>query len=303
VRAAETITMSEVEVLICVCLSQKKLALSCVRKTWRQSQTKSDPDSFGFVQPLDKAPNWSETINAWHPIFWLNVFARCVSHLPNCLASAKNSGDTEKICFIRSEREPHLAESKQANPVVTIKKYANRRLYNTATSAYVTLDHLAQMVRDGVDFVVFDAKSGDDITRSILTQIILEAESSGNNLLPVGFLRDIIRSYGDSVQGFLPSYLDLAMKSFTDSREHFSKSLNGGFDLSAPVEFFQQAVRTNMSMMAEAAKAFTGVVAPTALRPTSKSAQKSEASEELVAMRAQMAAMQARLDKLDGTHG
>jgi polyhydroxyalkanoate synthesis repressor PhaR len=187
--------------------------------------------------------------------------------------------------------------------VVTIKKYANRRLYNTATSAYVTLDHLAQMVRDGVDFVVFDAKSGDDITRSILTQIILEAESSGNNLLPVGFLRDIIRSYGDSVQGFLPSYLDLAMKSFTDSREQFSKSLNGGFDLSGPAELFQQAVRANMSMMAEAAKAFTGVVVPPALRPNGKATPKADASEELLAMRAQMAAMQARLDKLDGTHG
>ena len=229
-------------------------------------------------------------------------FANCVSHLPNCLASAKNSGETKQNCALHSVREPHLADSKQANLVVTIKKYANRRLYNTATSAYVTLDHLAQMVRDRVDFVVFDAKSGDDITRSILTQIILEAESSGNNLLPVGFLRDIIRSYGDSVQGFLPSYLDLAMKSFTDSREQFSKSLNGGFDLSGPAELFQQAVRANMSMMAEAAKAFTGVVVPTALRPASKSAQKSEASEELVAMRAQMAAMQARLDKLDGTH-
>jgi polyhydroxyalkanoate synthesis repressor PhaR len=296
--------MSEDEVLICVCLSQKKLALSCVRKTWRQSQTKSDPDLFGFVQPLVKGQDRSESAGPLvNQACCLDLFARCVSHLPNSLASAKNSGETIQIRAICSDREPHLADSKQALPVVTIKKYANRRLYNTATSAYVTLDYLAQMVREGVDFVVFDAKSGDDITRSILTQIILEAESSGNNLLPVGFLRDIIRSYGDSVQGFLPSYLDLAMKSFTDSREHFSKSLNGGFDLSGPVELFQQAVRTNMSMMAEAAKAFTGVVVPTALRPTGKSAQKPEAAEELVAMRAQMAALQARLDKLDGTHG
>ena len=194
-----------------------------------------------------------------------------------------------------------MSATKLANTVVTIKKYANRRLYNTATSAYVTLEHLAQMVRDGVDFVVFDAKSNDDITRSILTQIILEAESSGNNLLPVGFLRDIIRSYGDSVQGFLPSYLDLAMKSFTDSREQFSKSLNGGFDLAGPVEFFQQAVRTNMSMMAEAARAFTGVVVPPVLRGNSKAAMRQETATELVAMRAQMEAMQARLDKLDGS--
>jgi polyhydroxyalkanoate synthesis repressor PhaR len=185
-------------------------------------------------------------------------------------------------------------------PVITIKKYANRRLYNTATSTYVTLEHLAQMVRDGEDFVVFDAKSGDDITRSILTQIILEAESSGNNLLPVDFLRNIIRSYGDSVQGFLPSYLDLAMKSFADSREQFSKSMTGSFDLSAPVEFFQQAVRANMSVMAEAAKAFSAVVVVPKIRPGPKAGAKSENAEDLAALRAQMTAMQAQLDKLGG---
>ena len=183
--------------------------------------------------------------------------------------------------------------------LVTIKKYANRRLYNTATSVYVTLEHLAQMVREGVDFVVFDAKSGDDITRTILTQIILDAENSGNNLLPVDFLRNIIRSYGDNVQGFLPSYLDLAMKSFADSREHFAKSMTGGFDLAAPVEFFQQAVRTNMSVMAEAARAFSSVVVPSKSRANVKGARKSDTNSDLAEMRAQMAIMQARLDKLD----
>lgn len=182
--------------------------------------------------------------------------------------------------------------------VVTIKKYANRRLYNTSTSAYVTLEHLAQMVRDGIDFVVFDAKAGDDITRSILTQIILEAESSGNNLLPVDFLRNIIRFYGDSVQGFLPSYLDLAMKSFADSREQFSKSMTSGFDLAAPVEFFQQAVRTNMAVMAEAARAFSSVVVTPKLKPDHKANSKTDAANELAAMRTQMATMQAQLDKL-----
>jgi polyhydroxyalkanoate synthesis repressor PhaR len=208
-----------------------------------------------------------------------------------------------------SKMEPVLAThpaapshpAEPAGPLVTIKKYANRRLYNTATSAYVTLEHLAQMVRDGVDFVVFDAKSNDDITRSILTQIILDAESSGNNLLPVGFLRNIIRSYGDNVQGFLPSYLDLAMKSFTDSREQFAKSMTGGFDLAAPVEFFQQAVRANMSVMAEAARAFSSVVAPSKTGGSKQSA-KSTPSDDLAAMRAQMAQMQARLDKLDGAN-
>jgi polyhydroxyalkanoate synthesis repressor PhaR len=202
--------------------------------------------------------------------------------------------------------ETALATPSSSNPstapretdFITIKKYANRRLYNTATSTYVTLEHLAQMVRDGSDFHVFDAKTGEDITRSILTQIILEAESSGSQLLPVDFLRNIIRSYGDSVQGFLPSYLDLAMKSFADSREQFSKSLTGTFDLSAPVDFFQQAVRTNMSIMAEAAKAFsTAVVAPK-IKPGPKPATKSDASSDIAAMQAQMTAMQAQLDKL-----
>jgi polyhydroxyalkanoate synthesis repressor PhaR len=192
------------------------------------------------------------------------------------------------------------SNSPPREPFVTIKKYANRRLYNTSTSAYVTLEHLAQMVRDGIEFEVIDAKSGDDITRSILTQIILEAESSGNNLLPVGFLRNIIRSYGDNVQGFLPSYLDLAMKSFADSREQFSKSLSGGYDLATPVDFFQKAIRSNMSVMAEAARAFSSVVVPSKGPADIKTKAKSSDAQELAAMREQMAAMQARLDKLDG---
>ena len=98
------------------------------------------------------------------------------------------------------------AEAQQGDPVV-IKKYANRRLYNTASSSYVTLDHLSEMVREGTDFVVLDAKTGDDITRSVLTQIIFEQESKGQNLLPVQFLRRLIRFYGDQMQGFLPPYL------------------------------------------------------------------------------------------------
>ena len=201
-----------------------------------------------------------------------------------------------------SSQQP--ADSPQPKPLVTIKKYANRRLYNTATSAYVTLEYLAQMVRDGIDFVVFDAKSSDDITRSILTQIILDAESSGNNLLPVGFLRNIIRSYGDNVQGFLPSYLDLAMKSFTESREQFAKSMTGAFDLATPVEFFQKAVRANMSVMTETARALSAVVVPPKSRMNAKSIKMTDTSQVadldgLAEMRTQMAIMQARLDKLD----
>jgi len=108
-------------------------------------------------------------------------------------------------------------EKAKAEPVV-IKKYANRRLYNTQTSSYVTLDHLAGMVKDGVEFEVQDARTGEDITRSVLTQIIFEEEAKGQNLLPIKFLRQLIRFYGDSLQAFVPGYLDMSMDSFTKNQ-------------------------------------------------------------------------------------
>ena len=104
---------------------------------------------------------------------------------------------------------------------IVIKKYANRRLYNTEKSSYVTLDHLAEMVREGQDFVVTDAKSGEDITRSVLTQIIFEEESKGHNMLPTKFLRQLISLYGDSVQGFVPGYLDASMEAFAKNQDFF----------------------------------------------------------------------------------
>ena len=111
---------------------------------------------------------------------------------------------------------PMAGKNSDDTAPVTIKKYANRRLYNTATSSYVTLDHLCQMVKDGVEFVVVDAKSGEDITRSVLTQIIVEEEGKGDNLLPISFLRQIISFYGDNMQRMiLPSYLEHSMKMFS----------------------------------------------------------------------------------------
>src|SRR5580698_8940873 len=108
---------------------------------------------------------------------------------------------------------------KPASDKVVIQKYANRRLYNKATSTYITLDDLALMVRDNVDFVVYDAKTGEDITRKVLTQIIFEEESSGQSLLPIAFLRQLIRFYGDQMQAFLPSYLELSLDSFIRQQE------------------------------------------------------------------------------------
>ena len=123
-----------------------------------------------------------------------------------------------------------MANAEQIGPTpepsrVVIKKYANRRLYNTKSSAYVTLEHLSEMVKDGTDFVVYDAKSGEDITRKVLTQIIFEEESSGQSLLPIQFLRQLIRFYGDSMQALVPSYLEMSLDSFTQQQERMRKQM------------------------------------------------------------------------------
>jgi polyhydroxyalkanoate synthesis repressor PhaR len=138
---------------------------------------------------------------------------------------------------------------------VTIKKYANRRLYNTGTSTYVTLEDLATMVKEGEDFVVFDAKNGDDITHSVLTQIIFEQENKGQNLLPIAFLRQIIRFYGDSMQMMVPRYLEMSIDSFTKEQEKFrdqvAKTLTG-----TPLGGFDDHVRRNMEMFERAFNIF-----------------------------------------------
>ena len=121
----------------------------------------------------------------------------------------------------------------QNKKLVTIKKYANRRLYNTETSTYVTLDDLATMVRGERDFVVFDAKTGEDLTHGVLTQIILEQEGRGQNLLPVNFLRQLIRFYGDSMGRLVPSYLDMSMETLTREQERFRKQMTETWGMAA----------------------------------------------------------------------
>ena len=118
---------------------------------------------------------------------------------------------------------------KAAGQRVIIKKYANRRLYNTASSSYVTLEHLSDMVKEGVDFVVYDAKTKDDIPRSVLTQIIFEEENrgGGQNLLPIQFLRQLIGFYGNSMQAFLPSYLEMSLESFSKQQERMRGQFAG----------------------------------------------------------------------------
>ncbi len=136
--------------------------------------------------------------------------------------------------------------------VVVIKKYANRRLYDTAQSRYITLDDLAAMIRDGREFAVKDAKSGDDITHAVLTQIIVDEEARGPTMLPVRFLRQIIALYGDSVQSMVPSYLDATMDSFRAQQEKMGASLTGTIGTDA----FAKLAQRNMAMFGEAAKAF-----------------------------------------------
>lgn len=140
--------------------------------------------------------------------------------------------------------------------VIVIKKYANRRLYNTATSSYVTLDHLCEMVKQSKEFVVRDAKTGEDITRSVLTQIIFEEEGKGQNLLPINFLRQLIRFYGDSLQSFIPSYLEMSMNSFSKEQEklrHRVTNVLGGTRLIQ----FEDQIRHNLEMFDNAMRMFS----------------------------------------------
>ena len=143
---------------------------------------------------------------------------------------------------------------------VVIKKYANRRLYNTSTSMYVTLDHLAQMVKDKTDFVVYDAKSGEDITRSVLTQIIFEEESKGQNLLPISFLRQLIGFYGDNLQALVPQYLEMSMQSFAKNQEQMRKAMQGAFGFN-PFAQMEQQTRQSMAMFEQAMKMFNPFMA------------------------------------------
>lgn len=121
------------------------------------------------------------------------------------------------------------AKNGQDQPTV-IKKYANRRLYDTGRSSYVTLDDLCEMVKEGIDFVVYDAKSGDDITRSVLTQIIVDQESKGENLLPTGFLKNLIGFYGDNIQSVVPNYLEQTLEAFVKNQEQIRDQINQSFE-------------------------------------------------------------------------
>jgi polyhydroxyalkanoate synthesis repressor PhaR len=189
---------------------------------------------------------------------------------------------------------------------VTIKKYANRRLYNTGTSTYVTLEDLATMVKNGEEFAVSDAKTGEDITRSVLTQIIFEQENKegGENLLPIKFLRQLIGFYGGSMQKFVPSYLEVSMETFTREQEKFRNQMTQAFGATPFGPMMEEQVRRNMDMFKQAFSMFTPFAQRTAEAEgaeAEKPAAAASSGSDLEELRKQLADMQKKMDKLGGS--
>lgn len=195
-----------------------------------------------------------------------------------------------------------------ASDPVKIKKYANRRLYNTATSSYVTLDHLCQMVKQGTDFVVHDAKTGEDITRSVLTQIIVEEEGkSGQNMLPVSFLRQLISFYGDNLQALVPRYLENSMSAFARNQEQMrtamSQAFGGMFPFPSSVGAMEEMGKQNLALFQNAMKmwglgAVPGAEMPASPEAPSAASPAAKAGESIDLLRQQLEAMQSQLEAL-----
>jgi polyhydroxyalkanoate synthesis repressor PhaR len=198
-----------------------------------------------------------------------------------------------------------MSQSDKSDTVV-IKKYANRRLYDTSASRYVTLDHLRELVKEGRDFQVVDAKSGEDLTRGVLAQIIFEEESKGETLLPVEFLRQLIGFYGDSMQGMVPSYLRMSMDTFAQQQAELRERMTGAMGSpTASMQMMEEATKRNMAMFEQAMKMFTpfGAAGEAAAGETKSAAAKSGSKAEgsdVADLRAELEAMKAKLDKLAG---
>ena len=175
---------------------------------------------------------------------------------------------------------------------VVIKKYANRRLYNTESSSYITLEHLAAMTREGREFKVVDAKTDEDITHNVLTQIIMEEESRGQTMLPVNFLRQLIALYGDSMQAMVPDYLEASMESFRRNQVQFKSAVEGAFAGSP----FAEIAKRNMEMFEAAANAFKP--APGGAAPGAAPAANGNKDSEIAALRAELARLRDKVEKL-----
>lgn len=190
-----------------------------------------------------------------------------------------------------------MAKHNGSNGPIIIKKYANRRLYDTSTSSYVTLEHLSELVREGHDFEVRDAKTGEDLTRQVLTQIIFEKENKGQGALPLNFLRQLIGFYGGGAQAFLPPFLEMSMNSFAEAQKEWRKAAN-------PMNLFEAQARRNMAMFEQAMKLFmptlhkaSGASDPRASSGLANPIMEYQA-EALAAMQEQMEAIQKQLMEL-----
>jgi polyhydroxyalkanoate synthesis repressor PhaR len=198
-----------------------------------------------------------------------------------------------------------MKKAAPGNGPVIIKKYANRRLYNTETSSYITLEHLAAMTREGRDFKVVDAKSDEDITHNVLTQIIMEEESRGQTMLPVNFLRQLISLYGDSMQAMVPGYLEASMDSFRRNQDQFKAAVEGAFANSP----FAEIAKHNLQMFEAAASAFkpgspgamaeAAAAAAAAGSPAPAAAPApAESGDDVAALTAQLAQLREKIEKL-----
>jgi len=202
-----------------------------------------------------------------------------------------------------------VSEQKAApESAVVIKKYANRRLYNTSTSSYVTLDDLATMVKAGTDFLVYDAKTGEDITRSVLTQIIFEEENKGTNLLPINFLRQLIRFYGDSMQAFVPGFLEFSLDNLGKEQEKFRAQMMEAWGAD-PFKAVQDTAQRNMAMFSDAMRVLNpfsavigGATAPGQpqqnQKPATPDTGSASSKDDLQVLKDQLAAMQKKLDTI-----
>lgn len=182
-----------------------------------------------------------------------------------------------------------MAKSGSDSDTVIIKKYANRRLYNTESSSYITLDHLGDMIRDKRDFQVIDAKTGEDITRNVLTQIIMEEEGRGQNMLPVSFLRQLISMYGNSMSALVPQYLEASMEAFQRNQAKFRDAMEGAFG-SGP---FAEIARRNMEMFEAAAGAFQ-----TSAKQDAPEGVSASRDGEVSELKEQLARLQEQIEKL-----
>ncbi len=197
---------------------------------------------------------------------------------------------------VQAASEPRTGE---AAPPVVVKKYANRRLYNTESSSYITLDNLADMIRQGRDFVVYDAKTGEDITRGVLTQIIVEQESKGRALLPTAFLRQLIGFYGDQMQSMVPRFLEQAMGALAEQQEQMRAAMQktmGSIGTMFPFGNMEEVSRQNMAMMERAFSLFT---------PFYRGAESGEAgpAQEIAALRAEVESLRRQLEDVKAGAG